>query len=289
MESVFNHALWVEQETLNEFNASIEKLQKGWLLSPADLSTIIASSGSDIPGAAASQIPQKWKHIPIATPFVIFPSSKYSHWWCLIQFHLQGCGPPPHQSTSRVFSDIRKKWLEVKQANVTRLLSLIEVLGDDGEDFKIQVSSRLQGAKFSFDSTVAALHAAGVCLLLICLLCFPLNFAWLSNTLYFLHVHHVLVCDCMNIVILHLVLQVVHDSPDDLCDGCPLGLPHDANHSSGHQSNSKPTYPKLEHDQTLKGGIKPRSHTLSNEPSDLLTKHDSIRWGDLWKLKGQSS
>jgi len=55
-----------------------------------------------------------------------------------------------------------KKRLEVKRANVTRLSSLMGVLGDDDEDFKIQVSSRLQGARLSSDSTIAALRAAGV-------------------------------------------------------------------------------------------------------------------------------
>ena len=167
--------------------------------------------------------------------------------------------------------------IEVKWVSVTRLSSLIEVLGDDNKDFKIQVSSRLQGTKLSSDSTAAALRTAGVRLPLVRLLYCHLHFAWLSNPLYFLRVRPVPVCDCMNIVILRLVLRVVHDSPDGLCDGCPLGLPHDANHSSGYRSNSKPTYPKLEHNRTLKGGIKPRSRTLSNESSDLLTKHSSIR------------
>ena len=51
MEFALDHALRVEQETLDEFNASIENLRKGRLPSPADLSTIIVSSGSDTPGA----------------------------------------------------------------------------------------------------------------------------------------------------------------------------------------------------------------------------------------------
>ena len=51
----------------------------------------------------------------------------------------------------------------MKRAIVTKLSLLVEVLGDDDLDLKVQIVSQLQVAQLSRDSTIAALRSAGIC------------------------------------------------------------------------------------------------------------------------------